>query len=58
VTLHNLKDEEVDRLVAGLSGRSLILEGSFYQKSLYAGMKVALARPKTVQELIWNLARG
>ncbi|HSD57953.1 MAG TPA: NAD(P)/FAD-dependent oxidoreductase [Methanotrichaceae archaeon] len=56
-TLQNLKDAEVDRLVAGLSGRSLISEGSFYQKALYAGMKVALARPRTVTELIWNLAR-
>jgi digeranylgeranylglycerophospholipid reductase len=57
-TLKDLKDEEVDRLVAGLSGKRLIAEGSFYQKSLYAGMKVALARPKTVPELIWNLAKG
>jgi digeranylgeranylglycerophospholipid reductase len=56
-TLQNLKDEEVDQLVAGLSGKRLISEGSFYQKSFYAGMKVALARPKTVPELIWNLAR-
>ncbi len=57
-TLKDLKDEEVDRLVAGLSGKRLISEGSFYQKSFYVGMKVALARPKTVPELIWNLARG
>ncbi len=57
-TLQNLKDAEVDRLVAGLSGKRLIAEGSFYQKSFYAGMKVALARPKTVPELILNLARG
>lgn len=57
-TLKDLKDVEVDRLVAGLSGKSLISEGSFFQKSFYAGMKVALARPRTVPELIWNLARG
>ncbi len=57
-TLKELKDEEVDRLVAGLSGKRLISDGSFYQKSLYAGMKVALARPMTVPELICNLARA
>ncbi len=57
-TLQSLKDEEVDRLVAGLSGKRLISDGPFYQKALYAGMKVALSRPKTFPELIWNLARG
>ncbi len=56
-TLQGLKDEEIDRLVSGLSGKQLISDGSFYQKSFYAGMKVALARPKTIPELIWNLTR-
>jgi digeranylgeranylglycerophospholipid reductase len=57
-TLQGLKDKDVDRLVFGLSGKRLISDGSFYQKSLYAGTKVALARPRTVPELILNLARG
>ncbi len=57
-TLQGLKDEEVDRLVSGLSGKRLISDGSLYQKSIYAGMKVALTRPRTVPELIWNLAKG
>lgn len=57
-TLQNMSDSEVDRLVSGLSGKRLVSEGSFLQKSLYAGIRVALARPKTVPELIWNLARG
>jgi digeranylgeranylglycerophospholipid reductase len=57
-TLQKMKDEEVDRLVGGLSGKTLVSEGSFFQKSLYAGIRVAIARPKTVPELIWNLSRG
>jgi digeranylgeranylglycerophospholipid reductase len=57
-TLQNMKDEEIDRLVGGLSGKRLVSEGSFYQKSFYAGIRVALARPRTVPELMWNLARG
>lgn len=57
-TLQNMSDSEVDRLVSGLSGKRLVSEGSFLQKSLYAGIRVALARPKTVPELIWNLTRG
>jgi len=57
-TLQRLSDEEVDRLVGGLSGKRLVSEGSFLQKSLYAGIRVALARPRTVPELMWNMARG
>jgi hypothetical protein len=57
-TLQNMEDEEIDRMVGELSGKRLVSEGSFLQKSIYAGMKVALARPRTVPELMWNLARG
>jgi hypothetical protein len=57
-TLQNMNDDEIDRLVGGLSGNRLVSEGSFLQKSLYAGIRVALARPKIVPELMWNLARG
>jgi digeranylgeranylglycerophospholipid reductase len=57
-TLRNMSDSEVDRLVSGLSGKRLVSEGSFLQKSLYAGIRVALARPRTVPELMRNLTRG
>jgi digeranylgeranylglycerophospholipid reductase len=57
-TLQKMSDSEVDRLVGGLSGKSLVSEGSFLQKSLYTGIRVALARPRTVPELMWNLAKG
>lgn len=57
-TLQNMRDDEIDRLVGGLSGKRLVSDGSFLQKSLYAGMRVALARPRTVAELMWNFIRG
>jgi len=57
-TLAGMKDGDIDRLVQGLSKRTLISKGGIGHKSLYAGAKVALARPKTVLELAWNLAKG
>ncbi len=57
-TLKNMDDEEIDRLVGGLSGKRMVSEGSLFRKSLYAGTKVALSRPITVPELAWNLAMG
>jgi digeranylgeranylglycerophospholipid reductase len=56
--LRGMRDDDIDRLVKGLSGKALISEGSFFKKSAYAGLKVALVRPKTMLDLARNLARG
>ncbi len=57
-TVAGMKDEEIDRLVRGLSGRTLISGGPLTKKLAYAGTKVALVRPRTIFELAWNLAQG
>ena len=53
-----MKDEEIDRLVRGLSGKTLISGGSFSKKAAYAGAVVPLYRPRTVLDLAVNLMRG
>ncbi|MCX6676455.1 MAG: NAD(P)/FAD-dependent oxidoreductase [Methanothrix sp.] len=57
-TLAMMKDEEIDRLVRGLSGKRLISGGSFAKKASYAAAIVLLFRPKTVLDLAVNLMRG
>ncbi|MDD4652852.1 MAG: NAD(P)/FAD-dependent oxidoreductase, partial [Methanothrix sp.] len=57
-TLSMMKDEEIDRLVAGLSGKRLISDGSFAKKAAYAAGTVLLTRPRTVLDLAVNLMRG
>jgi len=57
-TLAMMKDEEIDRLVAGLSGKRLISGGSFVKKAGYAAATVLLLRPKTVLDLVVNMMRG
>jgi digeranylgeranylglycerophospholipid reductase len=57
-TLAMMKDEEIDRLVAGLSGKRLISGGSFPKKAAYGAAMVLLLRPQTVLDLAVNLMRG
>ena len=57
-TLAMMKDEEINRLVRGLSGKRLISGGSFVKKAGYAAAVVLLFRPKTVLDLAINLMRG
>jgi digeranylgeranylglycerophospholipid reductase len=57
-TLAMMKDEQIDRLVRGLSGKRLISGGSFAKKAGYAAAIVLLFRPKTVLDLAANLMRG
>jgi len=57
-TLSMMKDEEIDRLLHGLSGKRLISEGSFAKKAGYAAAIVLLHRPRTVLDLAVNLMRG
>jgi hypothetical protein len=57
-TLAMMKEEEIDRLVRGLSGKTLISSGSFAKKAAYAGAVVSLYRPKTLLDLALNLMRG
>ena len=57
-TLAMMKDEEINRLVRGLSGKRLISGGSFPKKAGYAAAIVLLLRPKTVLDLAANLMRG
>ncbi|VVB72139.1 Digeranylgeranylglycerophospholipid reductase [uncultured archaeon] len=57
-TLISMSDEEIDRLICGLSGKTLLACGSTLRKSVYAGAKVSLIRPGTMPDLLMNLARG
>jgi len=57
-TLAMMKDEEIDRMVRSLSGKTLISPGSFAKKAAYAGAVVALSRPRTALDLATNLMRG
>ena len=57
-TLAMMKDEEIDRLVQGLSGKRVISGGSFPKKAAYGAAMVLLFRPKTVLDLAVNLMRG
>ena len=57
-TLAMMNDEEIDRLVAGLSGKRLISGGSFFKKAAYGAAMVLLRRPRTVIDLAANLMRG
>lgn len=57
-TLRMMKDEEIDRLIRGLSGKRLVSDGSLLKKVSFAAAKVALVRPKTILEIARNLARG
>jgi len=58
LTLAGMKDQDIDRLVGGLSGKRLIFGGSFARKAIFAGAATALSRPRTVLELALNLMRG
>jgi digeranylgeranylglycerophospholipid reductase len=57
-TLRMMKDEEIERLIHGLSGRRLVSDGSLIKKASYAGAKVALVRPRTILEIVQNLAKS
>lgn len=57
-TLAMMKDEEIDRLVHGLSGKRVISGGSFPRKAAYGAAMVLIFRPKTVLDLTVNLMRG
>lgn len=57
-TLAGMKDDEIERLLQGLSGTSLISRGSFLKKAAYLGAKVAVIRPRAMVDVIWNLAKG
>ena len=57
-TLAGMKDQDIDRLVRGLSGKRLISGGSFARKAIFAGAAITLSRPRTVLELALNLMRG
>jgi digeranylgeranylglycerophospholipid reductase len=57
-TLREMKDDEIESLVRGLNGKTIISNGFFLKKAMYSGAKVALARPRTVFDLVWSLAKG
>ena len=56
-TLAGMKDQDIDRLVRGLSGKRLISGGSFARKAIFAGAAITLSRPRTVLELAKNFTR-
>jgi digeranylgeranylglycerophospholipid reductase len=57
-TLKNMSDGDIDRLMKGLSGKSLISGGPFWRKALFAGLKIASVQPKVFFDLTINLAKG
>ena len=57
LTLGQMKDEEIERLILSLSGKELVSKGSFLKKAVYAGAKVSLIRPRTPLDLLLNLIR-
>ena len=57
-TLRNLSDDEIDRLVRGLSDKKLIAEGTLYKKAINAAILTASVSPRVLLDLILNLARG
>jgi digeranylgeranylglycerophospholipid reductase len=57
-TLAGMKDNEIERLLQGLSETSLISRGSFLKKAAYLGAKVAVVGPRAMVDMIWNLAKG
>jgi len=58
LTLGQMRDEEIERLISGLTGRELLSKGSFLKKAVYAGTKVSMIRPRTLYDLLANLMRG
>jgi hypothetical protein len=58
LTLGQMRDEEIERLISGLTGRELVSKGSFLKKAAYAGTKVSMIRPRTLYDLLANLMRG
>jgi digeranylgeranylglycerophospholipid reductase len=58
LTLGQMRDEEIERLILGLSGKGLVSKGSFIKKAVYAGAKVSMIRPRTPFDLLINLMRG
>jgi len=57
LTLGQMRDEEIERLILGLSGKGLVSRGSFFKKAIYAGAKVSVIRPRTPYDLLVNLIR-
>lgn len=58
LTLSDMKDSEIDRLVQGLSGKRLLSGGHLLQKMAFSGAKVMLASPMSILKLASNLIRG
>lgn len=57
-TLRNMSDEEIDRLVKGVSGKGMILDGSSCSKAFNTGLRTARVDPKAVLSLVINIARS
>jgi digeranylgeranylglycerophospholipid reductase len=57
-TLRKMGDGDIDELVNGISGKNLILKGSSCRKVLEAGIKTTYAQPKSVLNLVMNIAKG
>ena len=57
-TLRNMGDGDIDELVKRFNGKNLILKGSLCRKVLEAGIKTTYAQPKSVLNLVINIAKG
>ncbi len=58
LTLGQMSDGEIESLISGLSGRSLVSKGPFLKKAVYAAAKASMIRPRTLYDLLMNLMRG
>ena len=58
LTLSEMKDEEIDGVVKGMSGRELLSGGSFFKKAVCAGATLTSVSPRSALSLIRNLMRG
>lgn len=57
-TLKKIEDEDIDRLVAGLSGKDILSGNSFWRETLSTIIKIASTQPKIILDLAINFAKG
>ncbi len=57
-TLKIMTDEDIDRLVAGLSAKDIFSGGPFWKETISAMVRIASIKPKIILDLATHMARG
>jgi digeranylgeranylglycerophospholipid reductase len=57
-TMRSMRDEEIDGLMRGLPRKFFLSPGPPIAKALQAGARAAIARPRIILDLAWNLWKG